>query len=81
MGWTLAGRRTPATALWCRHKSEVLGTVKQFPTKRLAQRELDARVSVVNSRTYRARPTATFRELAERWKLLVMPLEKPCKKH
>jgi len=56
-----------------RRKSEVLGTIKQFPTKRLAQRELDARVSVVNSPTYRARPTATFRELAERWKLLVMP--------
>jgi integrase len=56
-----------------RHKSEVLGTLKQFPTKRLAQRELDARVSVVNSPTYRARPTATFQELAERWKLLVMP--------
>lgn len=56
-----------------RHKSEVLGTLKQFPTKRLAQRELDARVSVVNSPTYRARPTATFRELAERWKTLVMP--------
>jgi integrase len=56
-----------------RRKSEVLGTLRQFPTKRLAQRELDARVSVVNSPTYRARPTATFRELAERWKLLVMP--------
>jgi integrase len=56
-----------------RHKSEVLGTLKEFPTKRLAQRELDARVAVVNSPTYRARPTATFRELAERWKLLVMP--------
>jgi len=56
-----------------RHKSEVLGTLKQLPTKRLAQRELDARVSVVNSPTYRARPTATFQELADRWKLLVMP--------
>lgn len=56
-----------------RRKSEVLGTKKQFPTKRLVQRELDARVSVVNSPTYRARPTATFRELAERWKVLIMP--------
>src|ERR1700739_211203 len=26
-----------------RHKSDVLGTLKQFPTKRLAQQELDAR--------------------------------------
>jgi len=56
-----------------RHKSEVLGSLKEYPTKRLAQRELDARVSVVNSPTYRARPTASFRDLAERWKLLVMP--------
>jgi integrase len=54
------------------HRSEVLGSHKDFPTKRLAQRELDGRVSVVNSPTYRARPTATFSELAEKWKLLVM---------
>lgn len=54
------------------HRSEVLGSVKDFPTKRLAQRELDGRVAVVNSPNYRARPTATFSQLAERWKLLVM---------
>ena len=56
-----------------RHRSEVIGTKKEFPTKRLAQRELDARVSLVNSPTYRARPTATFRELAERWQMKVLP--------
>ena len=56
-----------------KHRSEVLGTKRELPTKRLAQRELDARVSVVNSPTYRARPTATFRELAERWQVKVMP--------
>ena len=54
------------------HKSEVLGSLKEFPTKRLAQRELDGRVSVVNSPTYRARPTATFNDLAEKWKMLIM---------
>ena len=54
------------------HKSEVLGSFKDFPSKRLAQRELDGRVSVVNSPTYRARPTATFTDLAEKWKMLVM---------
>ena len=54
------------------HKSEVLGSVKDFPTKRLVQRELDARLSVVNSSNYRARPTATFKQLAEKWKTLVM---------
>lgn len=54
------------------HKSEVLGSLKDFPTKRLAQRELDGRVSVVNSPNYRARPTATFRQLSEKWKTAVM---------
>lgn len=54
------------------HKSEVLGSVKDFPTQRLAQRELDGRLSVVNNPNYRARPTATFSQLAERWKTLVM---------
>ena len=56
-----------------RHRSEVIGTKKEFPTQRLAQRQLGARVSVVNSPTYRARPTATFRELAERWQTKVLP--------
>lgn len=54
------------------HRSEVLDSVKDFPTKRSAQRELDGRVAVVNSPNYRARPTATFSQLAERWKMLVM---------
>ena len=54
------------------HRSEVLGSVKDFPTMRLAQRELDGRVAVVNSPNYRARPTATFNQLAEKWKMLVM---------
>jgi len=54
------------------HKSDVLGSLKDFPTKRLALRELDGRVSVVNSPIYRARPTATFNDLAEKWKMLVM---------
>jgi integrase len=54
------------------HKSEVLGSLADFPTKRLAQRELDNRVSVVNSPNYRARPTATFSQLAEKWMMLVM---------
>ena len=55
-----------------RHRAEVLGTKAEFPTKRLAQRELDRRLSTVNSPTYRARPTATFKDFAERWKAQVM---------
>jgi len=60
-----------------RHRAETLGTKAEFPTKRLAQRELDRRLSVVNSPTYRARPTATFKEFSERWKLSVLPQHKP----
>jgi integrase len=63
----------PTGELVRHHRSEVIGTKKEFPTKRLAQRQLDARVSVVNNPTYRARPTATFRELADRWQTKVLP--------
>ena len=53
-------------------RSEVLGSVLEFPTRRLAQRELDKRLVVVNDPRYRARPTATFAESAPRWELLVL---------
>jgi integrase len=55
------------------HKSEVLGCTKEIPTKRLAQRELDRRLVVVNSHNYRPRPTASFRELVGRWTEKVLP--------
>jgi integrase len=58
----------------CRvHKSEVLGTQKELPTKRLAQRELDRCLAVVNSHTYKARPTATFCQMVDRWTEKVLP--------
>lgn len=59
------------------HRSEVLGTKEDFPTKRLAKRELKARLDVVNAPTYRARPTATFAELAARWENIVLIHHKP----
>ena len=58
------------------YKWEVLGTIKDFPTKRLAQRELDARLSVINAPSYRARPTATFAEFANKWVATVLPQHK-----
>jgi integrase len=67
----------PDGSLHRRHKSEVLGTLKDFPTKRLAQRELDIRLAVVNTTTYRASPTALFTDFAERWKVKVMCNHKP----
>jgi integrase len=48
-------------------KKEVLGTLAEYKTKKLAQRELDKRLQEVNSLTYKPRPSATFEEFARRW--------------
>jgi integrase len=58
-------------------RSEVLGSKSDFPTKRLALRELEKRLSIVNDPRYRARPTATFTEFASRWESLVLTQHKP----
>jgi integrase len=58
-------------------RSEVLGPKSAFPTKRLALRELEKRLSVVNDPRYRARPTATFADFASRWESLVLIQHKP----
>ncbi len=58
-------------------RSEVLGSKSDFPTKRLALRELEKRLEVVNDPRYRARPTATFAEFASRWESLVLVHHKP----
>ena len=53
-------------------RSEVLGSRSDFPTKRLALRELEKRLTVVNDPRYRARPTSRFAEFASRWESLVL---------
>ena len=58
-------------------RKETIGTVKQYPTKRLAQRELDRRLQEVNAEDYRPRPQAIFAEFAERWMESVMKQHKP----
>ena len=58
-------------------RSEVLGEKSDFPTKRLALRELEKRLAVVNDPRYRARPTARFAEFAARWESLVLVQHKP----
>ena len=40
-------------------------------------RKLDRRISTAKSLTYRARPTATFKDFAERWQLTVLRQHKP----
>jgi integrase len=58
-------------------RREAIGTKEEYPTRKLAQRALDQRLSDVNSLTYRARPTATFREFATKWENTVLTQHKP----
>jgi integrase len=58
------------------YKWEPLGTVKDYPTRKLALRALEARLSTINSPTYRARPTAAFAEFANRWDATVLSQHK-----
>ena len=44
-----------------------IGTRREYPTKRLAQRELDRQIEHVNDLSYRPRPTARFRDFAKKW--------------
>jgi integrase len=57
-------------------RSEVLGSKLDFPTKRLALRELEKRLVVINDPRYRARPTATFADFASGWELRVLTQHK-----
>jgi integrase len=62
----------------CRiERSEALGSKSDFPTKRLALRELEKRLTVVNDPRYRARPASTFAEFVSRWELKVLSQHKP----
>jgi integrase len=56
---------------------EVLGTQKEFATSKLARRELQKRVSIVNDLSYRAKTAASFQQFAQRWMDTVMCQTKP----
>jgi integrase len=58
-------------------KSEVLGTLKEYKTRRLAERALEQRLAEVNSLNYQPRPTATFREFSLKWQRDVLTQLKP----
>lgn len=58
-------------------RAVVLGDVRQYRTKRLALRALEARLSIVNNLAYRAQPRATFEEFTERWVIDVVSQFKP----
>ncbi len=49
------------------YRSAVLGSLDEFPTRRLALRELERRLAEVNNPAYQARPACTFAEFANMW--------------
>jgi integrase len=60
-------------------RSEVLGTLKQYPTRRLAERALERRLAEteINSLNYQPRPTASFGEFSAKWQKDVLSQLKP----
>lgn len=57
-------------------KCELLGTIEDFPTKRLAQRELERRLAPINSEEYRPTRRVTFAVFAQRWMDQVLVMQK-----
>jgi integrase len=55
------------------HRREVIGTLQQFPTKRLAQRKLDQRISHINSLDYHPDVAITFEQFVDKWKVSALP--------
>jgi integrase len=49
------------------HKKEVIGTVEDFPTKRLAERELARRLEPINNVEYRPQRRITFEAFSQKW--------------
>jgi len=58
------------------NRKEVLGTKTDFPTKKLALRELERRIAPINGPNYRALRTATFAEFASVWKDIALTQHK-----
>ncbi len=62
-------------------KWDVVGLKKDFPTKRLALREMHRIVGPLNSASYRPRTSMTFGQFAEKWMKTVMVHHKPSTQH
>ncbi len=58
-------------------RKRVIGDKKDFPTKRLAQRELERILAEVNNPTYQPAIAITFAEFAEQWQASVLGQMKP----
>ncbi len=55
----------------------ILGSKRDLPTKRLAQRRMDAVLARINGLDYRPGRAATFSELIEVWKTQMLTTQKP----
>lgn len=54
-----------------------LGTKKEYPTKRLAQRRMEQVLGRINAVDYRPGRVATLADFAERWKSEILAMRKP----
>ncbi|MGB7666601.1 MAG: hypothetical protein WBL66_05020 [Candidatus Acidiferrales bacterium] len=61
-------------------KSQVIGTLAELPTKKLARRRLEVMLARINSAGYRPVRIATLIEFSERWKSEVLSQRKPSTK-
>src|SRR6266849_7482968 len=78
--WTLRWREDVVLANGTTKREQrttLLGTVDEFPTKRLAEREATSFLARVNRLDYRPVKRATFGEFSESWKDQVIGLLKP----
>lgn len=58
-------------------RSVILGTKRELPTKRLAERRLATILARINCLDYRPGRAATFGEFIERWETEVLTTQKP----
>lgn len=58
-------------------KREILGTLTELPTRKLAQRRLDQLLAHINSTSYRPGRVATIRDFAAQWCDGVVKLQAP----
>ena len=63
------------------YKWEVLGTTRDYPTRKLALRALEARLSTINSPTYRARRQQGLPSLRTGGRATVLSQHKPSKQN
>jgi len=75
--WREDELRPGMTAPYRVRRKRIIGTKAEFPTRRLAQRELERVLAEVNNPQYRPAVSITFAEFAEQWRTRVLPQLKP----